>query len=490
MLTMQLISANSTIESANIGVSHGSEAGSIDGEEAGLSEHDKGYKSDWRRNFPTVKALIEKYNLSKNGSDYQNQFIANYKKAYQSAYINAFLGSTDKLKKKKDAKTRSHDIGFAEGAAMAATDLVRRSKSDWDLAYDRFLREGPVRSRYNLEIESEEFLKTFEINFKEGFKNGYTESFTDKMLEHAEANINFVLIGRRGGELVHSTDNISISSSSVGSENTSDFVVKIPENAILQENYLGASMIEGYEAYKNEDFLALTFPYRVAVKSDNKFVNLHKPIRVSINYTGNSRGGIYKWDGYRWLYQHTKFEESNAVIEIEPHNYKGGIYALMYDEKFVYPKDAWSNRLGKEILVAYRRGYVPQASYFNPDSKMTYLEYADLVYNAFRYKTLYIEKPRYIENQDDILGYEKQVQFAIAMGYLPLNENNTFDAFENISYDQLQFLVSNKISHDHDFSFIAQKMLNKKFYRSDFLTGKSIYPTKAEIVYTLVEANK
>lgn len=490
ILTMQIISANSATESVNIGITHGTEAGEIDGEEAGLSDQDKGYKPDWRRNFPTVKALKEKYNLSKSGPDYENQFVASYRKAYELSYTKSFLDSGDKLKKKKDAKTRSHDIGFSEGAALAATDLARRSKSDWDLAYNRFLRQGPIRSRYNLEIESEEFIKTFEINFKEGFKAGYTESFTDKILEHTEANINFVLVGRRGGELVHNTDNISIVSSSVGAENTSDFVVKIPENAILQDTYMSVSMLESYANHKNSEFLDLTPPYYVSVGSDNRFVKLYKPITVSINYTGNSRGGIYKWDGYRWLYQYTKFEEGKAITEVEPQDYKGAYYALMFDDKFVNPKDAWSNRLNKEIIIAYKRRYVPQVMYFNPNAKMTYLEYADLVYKAYRYKTLYTEKPRYIVNQDDIKGYEPQVQFAIAMGYLPLGDDNTFDAFGNVTYSQLQTLVHHKLGHEYEYKTIADNMLQKRFYRSDFLTGKSVYPTKAEVVYTVVETTK
>lgn len=491
LVIMQVISANSATESASIGTTHGTEAGEIDGEEAGLSDQDKGFKADWRRNFPTVKALIEKFNLTKNGPDYQNQFIASYRKAYQSAYTEAFLGAGDSdKKKKKDAKSRSHDIGAAEGAAMAATDLARRSKSDWDLAYSRFLREGPIKSRYNLEIESDEFVKTFEINFKEGFKEGYTESFTDKILEHTEANINFVLIGRRGGELVHNTDNISIVSSSVGAENTSDFVVKIPENSILQDTYMGVAMLESFEKHRNSEFLALTLPYSVSVKSDGGIVDLYKPIDITIDYSGNNRAGIYRWDGYKWLYQYTRFEDKKAITSIEAKNYKGGLYALLFDDKFVNPRDVWSNRLGKEVIVAYKRRYLPQSLYFNPNAKMTYLEYAELLYNAFRYRTLYTEKPRYIVNQDDITGYEAQVQFAIAMGYLPLGDDNVFDAFENVTYDQLQLVVRNYLGHDYEFKQIADKMLQKRFYRSDFITGKSEYPTKAEVVYTIVEATK
>ena len=149
---------------------------------------------------------------------------------------------------------------------------------------------------------------------------------------------------------------------------------------------------------KSIDFLSLTLPYEVTVESDTKFVKLFKPASVSFNYTGNSRGGIYKWDGYKWLYQYTRYIDNKAVVQIEPTNYKGGIYALMYDEKFINPRDVWSNRLNREIITAYKRRYVPQTQYFNPNAKMTYLEYAELLYNAFRYKTLYTEKPRYIAN--------------------------------------------------------------------------------------------
>ena len=131
MITSQILLANSATESISIGAKHGTDFGEVDGEEAGLSDKDKGFKPDWRRNFPTTKALIQKYALDKNGSEYQNQFVASYKKAYQKVYTEAFLGEAD-TDKKKDAKTRSSGIGEAQGAAMAASDLQRKSKSDWE----------------------------------------------------------------------------------------------------------------------------------------------------------------------------------------------------------------------------------------------------------------------------------------------------------------------------------------------------------------------
>lgn len=106
-----------------------------------------------------------------------------------------------------------------------------------------FLKLKSLKEIFNLGLESDEFIKTFELNFKRIYGWLYP-SICERILSHAESNLNYVLIGRKGGSLGHNAENISVVASSVGSEITSDFVVEIPENSIMQDAYMGVNMLD------------------------------------------------------------------------------------------------------------------------------------------------------------------------------------------------------------------------------------------------------
>lgn len=490
---------------ANQGANDGKQFGENDGKLAAQADFYAKLKPMWERRYPTSKEISQKYHLQMLDDYYVKEFKYNYRIAYQLAYHTEYLKNNfDNVGNSEQnvAEDTGKIAGESMGASRAAMDIMKNKKDDWEKSYNEFIQNNDLVLKYNLFTEDQVFIDKFLNAFKIGYKKSYTQKYQETQASDIKSSLNAVLFNRNGGEMSAISKRVSVANSSIGSKPTGANYLYVDKNTVMQDTYFGMEIIQNTDITKNSKLLSLDNPIKIYVDNDNQKVKLYKPIYFGLEYSGNHKGGIYQYDGYKWLYQVTNLVDSSvkntdlgmksgyAVLKIDDENYSGGVYNLMFDEDYNYPRDAWESDLGSEIIALYKRNYVPQTFEYGYNNSMTKLEYADMLYNAYRYKTLYTEKPVYIANQNAIKGHEAQVQFALAVGYLKLNDKNQFEANSYVSYDDLNFLVKKHINSDYTYKNIADELKLKKFYDSNYNKNVNGNAKKDEIAYTIIKATK
>jgi len=488
-----LLDANDQAETQ--GISDGSYFGDLDGRECGFEDYNNGELNDYTDRLMTENEIAKKYKLTDNDYYYKYYFIQAYQVYFQIAYKSAFRESksNDEILDYGYAFDHGVSLGEKQGEISAFIDFSNELTNDWERAYTAFINNGTLLSRFRLDRESTDYQTYFSSGFREGFKNSYAISFQEENVLVETQNISFQKIGLSPMLIEYSDSAPSYTSGYLSIDTDYRVNIDFPEGAVYEDVYFGLGKLQKEYRLKNEDLRAISAQYKIQIGFTPGTVTLEKPIKLSFEYYGTSKAGIYEYTNGKWVYLPSNFEEGTIYTEIPSGYYDGGVYALFIDEDYVSPLDITFNWARSEIDTLARRGILDQAVYFNPNQSITREEFAELIYRAFNQlypktttSSRLVLQDQELINENAILA----VDYMISKGYMALDSNNNFNPNALMTYTELQHTMSVILSYSFEWETIADKMLYDNYKKSLSYSSYENHPLRSEVAFLIYELIK
>lgn len=489
--TQQTVTINKEKEdNRSRGEKKGDAMGAIDGEQAAMSDYDRGQKSDAEARLPTRKVLIEKYELKRHSSEFRSEFLRAYRKSFLSQYKDTFSNlAIDIIKESKEVIWKSgKELGSAEGAVAAFYDLMNNYKSDWMKAYDAFIKEKPLLERYKLERFCPDNMTVFNNAFRTAYRESYVDTYLNFMAEEARNGTNMHTVSYFEDTTIYDSiyGNVDKADVNIKVSTTASLVFK--QGTVYQDSMVGLTRNENLHATSDVYNSTASGLYQIFVKDKKGYVKLYKPITLNFIYGGHPNIGIYKWDTKRWLYQPTKLEEEGGIsTEIPAGEFRGGKYAIFIDEDLEVPKDIYYNWAFDDIYLSLRREFIMQGEDFRPNEPMTRNELATILYRMLYFRRDSAQYYGVIVDRQNRYLDQTVLDFVLGHKYMTVDSNYMFNPDAFVTYDQFIKIVD--AADNEDFPFDFDKIVNQMYYDDLHLpaysSGSDNYISRAEVIYTL-----
>lgn len=467
------------------GFETGSEKGEVDGKLEGEADYKDGKKNDWEESIDDKNELYDYYDIGHLDYQYRKGFFAGYEENFESSYIDAYIESlTEDINKKDKSQTEeeveknSYGLDYSEGilqgeqfaTIIASKNAYDEYKAGLDNNFSRTIDEDyELVTRYNLEIDTEEFKQGFIDGYKEKYKEQYKDTFrqlnADKLLESVSEN-NIV-----------SMDEITVTS------DDQRVTFEIDKGTLFLENTITIEK----EKELLEGFKQLTNIYKINV-NDGKGAHFYKKAKVKFKYYGPENAGIYKIENGKVIYQETKKEEGYLNLDIESGQYNGGRYVILLDKKiYISKENKW---IESDIKFLIKRNIL--SSDLDISGQMTrgnFFIILDKLYNLENHDALKVLPEITIESFKDknsIPEYAKDsLNRLLTLNYLNGYTDKTLKVNKPITYREIEYMMR-KISLDKDFDWtnIQKEIIEEKGILPSLVDKNT--PAKAtEIVYML-----
>ncbi len=468
----------------------GEKFGQIDGALAGKKDYVNGHKSDYQKAMPKGNKLIDKFDLKTYSANERLEFIAAYREAFKESYRKAISEQLleQYFSPAKRGEENGEKLGAAEGVASANVDLLNNDKSDWLLAYNNFLAEGSLMTRYQLKLQEASYSESFVIAFKASFKKNYRDHYDTYRAEQDLNNTTYHLARYNEDNIIYDKMISQVSNGSVEAGSLPTARLSIERGTVYQDTYLSLQRTKNVTLVENTTYDAVSGIYQISVQKDRDGIKLYKPLKLSFVYNDNPNIGVYQWVHNHWQYVKTVHDKFGVTVEIPAGIYHGGKYALFIDNSFKVPTDSVYSWAYRDIVLALKRNYIASTPAFRPDQSMTRYEMADLIYQVMRYRIRPNVKVVNMTDRASITGNPLPVDYALSISYMQLDENGAFNPSQYVSYmefaDIMRRLTKNAT---FDYGAVASKMFYERYAMSGYLNDKNGNPTRAEVVFALNE---
>lgn len=470
-------------------VDDGTYFGKLDGESAGRADQAAGKTSNYKNTIPTDETLIKMYNLAKDSSTYQNDFLAFYRLHYQFAYEAAFRQfNYDKVSLPVvNATEQGETLGTIQGQVSATIDLVQGKADSWIQAYSEYLAGGSLENRYWLTRESDSYKNKFMDAYVQGFMTGYIETYQATNVDNEVRNKNYKLVDMVETTLTFDDQYVHFDSGASSVETRTPLTLEFPAGALYQPTYFGTYKIQNSFNSNNSKYTPVSSKYVVSVSNAQGAAVLKKPITLSFEYFGSERAGIYQWKNNQWLYVFSTLKDGAITTEIPPGVYAGGEYAIFIDDTFKNTPDIGFTWAYKELYTLMRRDIIIDGIKFNPTASITKAHLAELIYMANGSNAPSTSNKLVISDLNALGGYYTAVEYVLNKGYMTLDAKLAFNPNKTITYADAEVIMSRVVFRNVKWSELASKMLVEKYAKSAGKTNIKAVMTKAEAAYMIHE---
>lgn len=469
------------------GETDGKKAGDSDGNKAGIEDKIMGEKLNYKNKIMTDDEIKETYKLELENATYRAAFMNAYKLAFIESYEKGFRETDLTAQSATSGEAMGGTLGAAAGANAAVRDYNRARTNDPDRAYKEFLAAGSLKVRYHFNKEDSTFAKDFTTKFAVSFREAYQAAYRTRFLDYEVANAASYEIPIAGETFVRTWNVYNVSEGGASAVPDIDCMVEIEPGTIYSPTYLNVSseQFSFNENSRNYRYLPVTANFRITLDGITEFVQLRKPIKISLNIVGSENAGIYQWKNYRWIYLPTEIDDEGISTIIPAGNYSGGTYAVFIDENVKPFTDTGFSWARKEINAFKRRHYfVDNATVFKPDEEITRGELAVLLYRMLSYKLPYGNVHYDVKDRAEFGDKATAIDFCITNKLLTPCDGYFYPNLK-MEYQYVSKLAHSLTGNYIDWSYIANQMMQNAFYKSPGLTDRTRGLTRAEAVYFL-----
>jgi flagellar biosynthesis/type III secretory pathway protein FliH len=461
---------------ANQKVNYASELGRSLGAIYGAKDCQNGRDSDWRDALPKSKNVRNMFDLDKQSSSYRNTFIKEFNSAFNEGYVEAYekaMYESVKVTLEQGVKD-GEDVGMIVGASYGAKDFYEGN-------YLYFKRDLPS----NTEISEQYSLNNDAPDYKNGFVSGFISAYEESYNQaYREANMN-------DGLKKATSEIIPISG---GKAVTADnrFEVNVPSGTFYHDVSLNIITSFDVEKINYSNLIKASDSYTIELANSSGNVDESKSIELTFEYYGDKvKGGIYRKDGYNWLYIPTVIEDGKMSAKINPKslNSYGTTFSAFVDNNTTVLRDVRGHWANDEIDAYVRRGvingYIDNT--FKPDNNITRAEFLTLLSSVFNWNIYaYPGSTTAFKDADTFGYYSSVINYATYHSYIYGYADNTFKPGNLISYAEVE-IIMNRVLNYQNFRWIdiANNMLYEKKARSNSFNNLNNNITRAEVVYML-----
>lgn len=470
------------------------------GERDAISDFNKGLTLDTKRNGLTDKEIISKFKIEAENESLIEEFIVLFRVEYEEAYKEKFWNlRTESIGEKHGAGyTAGENLGKLQGSQIGNQDFITPGKSnDWEREFRKFELQKSLEDRYFLYREPDDYREGFVIGFREGFRDGYTKAYQKTNIEVAEKNINYHKVSMFEETIEFEEVKTDYEKGQEKDNKFNNGELYIPEGTFYRETYIGLAKQRETFNYHNFRYEPATHVYSIIVGGDYGFIDLRKPIKLTIPFydDGAGRGGIYQYINGQWRYLYTEVSEYGKLsTEIPATRYTGGQYAIFIDEEYRPLEDIGISWAHKELKTFARRHYINGngEGKFNPSYNISRADFLTILGRVAGWKSsgIYNNTSKFPDVANNAY-FKDMVNYATNNGYVSGFPDGTFKPYNAISYREIEW-VMRKVLNDPQFKWdiYADKMLREKSTQSKGAKDKTQAITKAEIIYMLHELQK
>lgn len=471
------------------GKANGELMGTLDGDLAGRTDRNANKVSNYLTAMPKDTEIVSRYQLNKDQSLYQNEFLKAYRDAFQIAYHTGYrtVNVEEYASPFENAYAHGEAAGTVQGEMSAMIDFTQDNNNSWLSAYNDYLSDGSLTLRYQLDREPVAYRNYFASGYREAFRKAYIETFQVKNLETEVRNKNARMVTMLEDTVYFDEELVHFNMGTMEAEMRTPMSLYFPSAAIYEPTYFGVFKTQNTFNYRNYNaaFTPVSGKYTVAVLSDRGATTLKRPITLSFEYQGSERAGIYQWIGNKWVYQYTTLTDGAILTTIPAGYYSGGEYAIFIDETYKHVSDITFNWAYKEIYTLMRRDVISDGAAFNPNSKITRGTFALMVFNAISGTDPLKTSTKVINDFDSLKWYQDAAKYMVNKGYMKLDAKGNFNASGEVSYADAEHMLSVMFTRNVKWTEVSNKMMTEKFVRSVGATNTSASMTKAEAAYML-----
>ena len=471
------------------GKANGELMGTLDGDLAGRADRNANKVSNYLTAMPKDTEIVSRYQLNKDQSLYQNEFLKAYRDAFQIAYHTGYRTVTI------EEYASPFEMGYEHGAAAGAVqgqmsamiDFTQDNDNNWSKAYNAYLSDGSLSQRYQLDREPVAYRNYFSSGYREAFRMAYIETFQVKNLETEVRNKNARMVTMLEDTVYFDEELVHFNMGVMETELRTPMSLYFPSAAIYEPTYFGVFKTQNTFNFRNSNsaLTPVSGKYTVAVLNDRGATTLKQPITLSFEYHGSERAGIYQWVGNRWVYLYTTLTDGAILTTIPAGYYNGGEYAIFIDETYKHVSDITFNWAYKEIYTLMRRDVISDGAAFSPNSKITRGTFALMVYNAVSATDPLRSTTMTIKDYDSLKWYQTAAKYMINKGYMKLDANGNFNPSGEVSYADAERTLGSMLTRTVNWSEVSDKMMTEKYTRSVGATNTSASMTRAEAAYML-----
>ncbi len=434
----------------------------------------------WDRNLPSDNDIKNTFLLSNEALDYQKSFIASFKKAYRDKYNEAYRNANLEYFSYlfQNGYEQGKEIGFIRGSDYAKVDFMQ-GKSNNSERYK--YTDDKIIFEYNLFNENKRFMDGFIAGFREGLNNGYTLSYREASFDELDSKLLVKTIPIGGGEVLSGDSKLKIAI------DKGTFYNNV---AVSIDKYMQAKnsiTLLDYNRYtKNSDL------YIIKINNPMEKCDNDKSVKISFEYYGGQKGGIYKFDNGKWHYVYTLITENAITAYVSPKSLQSNaIYGVFIDEKAFNPLDIRGHWAKNDIITSLRRNITGLYSdgYFNGDLPLSRIQLLMYLNNAYKWQLNLTDKDMEIveglKDYKSIESVKELVAYGIKHNYIRIGEDNSFNLYAPVSYSQLENIMKKVADNGFTWKWVADKMvINRDKLSSSYISmGKSV--TRAEFCYMI-----
>lgn len=459
------------------GTTYGASMGTFDGNFYGREAAHANRVNNYLNDLLTNAQITGKFMLSRDTASFQSAFINAYRDAFQTAYQAGYreVAMSKVIVPVEGGYDHGMSLGTIQGQTEAMLDFIQGGKNDWSVSYNDFISKGSLLVRYNLIKEVMAYRTAFSNGYREGFMTAYVTTFQ-------EQNVNVETLNKNVKQVSMREDSISFE------DDVMQLMLYFPAATVYEPTNIAAFTTQNSFNYRNYSahMTPVSSKYTVAILNNRGSMSLKKPVTLSFEYYGSERAGIYQWIGNKWVYQYTTLTDGSLFITIPAGTYSGGEYAIFIDEKYKNVSDITFNWAYKEIYTLMRRGVVSDAGPFNPNAKITRGTFALMVYNAISGTDPLGSATKVINDFDSLSWYKDAARYMVNKGYMRLDASGNFNMSGNVSYADVEHMLSVMYTRSFKWTEVSDKMLTEKFTRSAGANNLAAHVTKAETAYMLI----
>lgn len=430
------------------GEKDGETLGGLLGYNNGKKDYFDNKTNQWDRKLPSDNDIKNTFSLNNDNIDYQNSFVSSFKKTYREKYNEAYRNAniTYNTLLFNNGYAHGNAIGIKRGSDYAQIDYLQGKSNNierYNYTNEKIIFE------YNLFNENKRYTDGFIAGFKEGMSNGYILTYQEAAFDAFDSKLIAETIPIGGGQVASGDNKLHLEVDEGTFYN--DVIVSIDKYLQVQ-NIVDMPSSDRY--IKNSDLYLIRIN-NPAAKYDND-----KNIKISFEYYGGYKGGIYRFHYGTWQYVPTKISENTITTYVSAKSIQeSAIYGVFFDDKAINPLDIRGHWAKNDIITSLRRGFTEVYSdgSYRADLPITKAQLIHYLGKAYSVKLDSIDL-------DSIKG---------------LKDNH-------VSYNELEKIME-KVTNNNGFKWewIADKMIKNRDKRSNSFNSMENYVTRAEFSYML-----
>lgn len=447
----------------------------------------KGLKGDPTRHFNSRESVYNYFKIKSDSSHnktlFYEFFIKAFKSTYEASYIEISMQDRDNNETFWFGVAKKY--ASIEGEMAAYHDHLNELSENWERAYKNMIVNEGLNERFRLFRYSGNLPENFELDFKSEFKFSYKVAFANAIVKDNELNSNYYYIDSIGKEISYQRVFSQMEKASISDVSMPKVTVTFPERAILERTPMSIRYKQNRNRKSYQSLIPLSDIYELEIQRGKARVKFHAPVSFTVQGFGVRGAGIYKWNHDRWDYVYTVIEDKLLKTSLQPGIYSNTDFCVFIDENYIMPSDIAFSWAYKELYTAIRRHNVPQTEKFYPDSKITKLQLADQIYRIMSHREKKVNIGYIPQDVQNFKDYHNAVSFVLGKGYMSTDANGNFLPASQITYQDFEYIMQNVYLKNFSMKAFAEDMLQKKYHRSDYLTKKSKFISRAEATYGL-----